>query len=233
MGKNKVILGVLILSLGFNVACGNKDASFSYNDLFNDDAVDYKIETKTFVISDDQNQISIEYPELVSEENSYETVNSLITDTIGAYLEYMHEYDLSDITMTAGYTIVFSNIKYLSVLFEGISYQNNILAPAPLNDQFAINIALDKVKLISLADITKINKKFFETFKVCWKTQSDEMLWQYIEECTFDSNKQTLNENIYNCYFNSEGIVVIFGVSNVLGDYVSVEIPFDEITHSR
>lgn len=171
---------------------------------------------------------NIQYPVFTNIANE-EQVNQLILDYINQ-IETRYNADDS-LTLSISYQIMFQNERYISIYFsgdvEGAAY------PRPF--KATLNIDLVQVSRAALNNIVNLNDNFINIFSDAAQTKFESIDVNMSDVMSLDSIKETLEQadimfdSDVQSYFTCDEVVIILGVSHVMGDYIEISIPFTSI----
>lgn len=171
---------------------------------------------------------NIPYPVFTNIENE-EQVNQLILDYIKQIeIEYMADDSL---TLNINYQIMFQNEQYISIFFSGDV--RGAAYPRPFKT--TLNIDLTNASRIALNQIVNLNDDFISIFSGEAQVQFESIGVDLADVMSLDNLKETLEQadiivdSDVQSYFTSAEVVIILGVSHVMGDYIEVSIPFTSI----
>ena len=240
MNKNKLCLYLIIYILLFIlVSCKN---NFEYNDskqsiltansdINNTNSPNYTIRQEVLTEFSNNNKISINYPQLISDERDFYKTNQLIKHTMENILKLKYGGNYENLTLNVDYRITLSNNSLLSVVFEGLS--NVISAAHPINVFFTLNIDLINDVKLNIDDIITVDSELIRIYRDEWKKQSLSEISDYINDFKDDELKiwfkdEDEGEHCY-IYLTDTQLGISLTVPHAMGDHVEILISYEEI----
>ncbi|MBE6763021.1 MAG: hypothetical protein E7553_01495 [Ruminococcaceae bacterium] len=211
-----------------------------------DPAVPDKTAYMTYV--SEQHRVSVQIP-LFESEAIDRQIQSYITERLRFHYDFEETMTLSATDIEAGdYSDCFVNIdceitcnteERISVLFEGMF--NRKTAAHPLNCLFTLNIDPATGNRLMFGNVYAVNDGLYD----CFRTYAEKALAVKADEqwmngtefsvlCPRERFLQGLEDEIeYQTYFTQTGVGFSYPVAHALGDYQTVEIPYEELDAFR
>lgn len=211
-----------------------------------DPAVPDKTAYMTYV--SEQHRVSVQIPRFESEAIDRQ-IQSYITERLRFHYDFEEAMILSATDIEAGdYSDCFVNIdceitckteERISVLFEGVF--NRKTAAHPLNCLFTLNIDPATGERLMFENVYAVNDGLYD----CFRTYAEKALTVKADEqwmngtefsvlCPRERFLQGLeDEKEYQTYFTQTGVGFSYPVAHALGDYQTVEIPYEELNTFR
>lgn len=184
----------------------------------------YEINSNTYTYTLYENNVSIKYPILSSNEIDLASVNKLIKETALNIFTVDKEFK-QDINIS--YEIVFNNNKFISIIFTGLA--NATPSAHPRNMFYTLNIDIERGSKIKLTDIYNIDDSFIELYKSELKKQTIPYIAMYLENYTNEELKKMFNnadkenDGIFS-YYTDTSVGISFPTIYAIGDHIEVEI---------
>jgi hypothetical protein len=249
--KKSVIL--LILAVAFLtaisslllVSCKSNDETSFYGDNASDQKIsstdstqiintpiNYTISQETLTENSNNNNISIKYPQLISDVKDFSKTNQLINDTIKDYLKYEYGDNYTDLMLDVDYQTTLSNSSLISIVFEGLG--NVSTAAHPNNIFFSLNINLKDSMRLRLQDIYAVDNEFTNTVMTNLSQQTSTEISDYVTKNSKNGlaalliNADSSESNIYS-YLTDNQLGISFSVPHAAGDHVEALINYEDI----
>ena len=190
----------------------------------NHSEIQYKIEKVISTTSDER--ITIEYPQLISPTEDYETLNSLIQNDVNAWV---NETCAVDAIVNLSYSVTFHDNSYISVLFEGRVNAPN--AAHPINVVHSVCVSISDNAIVDLLDSIEIDDAFVEQFKFNIDKSKDinhfsDEQWDDILSYLNTFSDAEIEQVIANgeIALVEDGVLVCISVPHPIGDYLKISV---------
>lgn len=200
----------------------------------------YKVESNKYSYKN----INVIYPSIEGLESSdnQKIINELLKDEALSFVTIME--DSKDVlNYELGYSVVFQDKNFMSVIFTGYRYMDD--APYPVDVFYSTNVDLHNAKKIVLGDMVLIDENFINLYvQYLGVDKGDEMnnfACEYlVNSLSTDNFKEGLakadmlyGSSIYvYSYFTETNIGLSWEVPHSVGDHVEIEIPIEVLSNN-
>ena len=197
----------------------------------------YDIEQSTY---EDKN-VNISYPQIagLNDTDKQKRINDLIEKETLKVLDYYKSVE-QEFSLDVSYEIKWKGANLLSIQYTGLGYIKE--APYPKNIFYTINVDMNNVKKVRLADCINLDEDFVKKFKeaeyVAQDTELDsviELIKESIENYDLINefnNADSIGEGNpldFFSYFTEDSLGLSVGVAHVIGDHAEFEIKYQDI----
>lgn len=236
--KNIIFISILIFTI-YLTGCNNADnLNDSQKGIEELTVVSYDISSMTYIVEDDDNNISIEYPVVsgLSDEVNQKKINELIkAEALKVYNTYYYEDRdyLGHLDLDIEYYISLKNEYILSIQYYGLGDLEN--APHPDKLFYTTNIDMmmgNRLKLVDLVNIEEglINMFISREFEPLWQVQDESDLGYY---GTYDVAEESFinadNMGSVFSYLTNDSLGISIPVSHAIGGHGEFEIKYKDI----
>lgn len=224
---------------------GQYDASITPNVMDNRHPVSYKIITDTYIENDARNNISINYPQIIIQDDNDRQlkINELLKMEALQYATTPRD-DNRHFTLTLNYKITWWSERLLSVQYNGIGYVQD--EPHPNAYFYTTNINISSGSKLRLRDIVNIDEDFVTKYRdeKLKSIRTSRIDGRKVFVTNFGIESNTLGDTmelfkkadllypkswgVY-FYFTPESLGISASVSHAAGNHVEFEIDYKDI----
>jgi hypothetical protein len=239
MKKRNLLICILLFSI-LVTACDRIDESSEKSQGFDENTSNnieetYEIIAETYLVEDDENSISIQYPVIsdLSDKDMQKKINEVIMqETLKIYDYYDYE-DRGHLDLEIEFNIALESSSILSIQYYGLGYVENVAHPNKLF--YTTNIDMQRGVKLKLVDLISIEDDFVNMFingdfKHVGPLEEDPIL-------DYNYPLAIVKENFINAdnmgsefsYLTNDSLGISIPASHAIGGYALYEIKYDDI----